>query len=83
LHDLVPKAIRIAVLLNPANTAIAETTLREVQEAAPSIGLQIQMILNATTIGEIDGPPLRASAPMPSSSLPTHSSSAAPCNLPP
>ena len=53
LHDLVPKAVRIAVLVNPANASSAETTLREVQEAAPTIGLQIQ-ILNATTIGEID-----------------------------
>ena len=50
LHELVPKAVRIAVLVNPANT---ETELRIVQEAAPTIGLQIQ-ILNATTIGEID-----------------------------
>ena len=32
---------------------ITESTLRNVQEAAPAIGLQIQ-ILNATTIGEID-----------------------------
>jgi putative ABC transport system substrate-binding protein len=54
LHDLVPKAVRIAVLVNPANASSAETTLRETQEAAPTIGLQIQ-ILNATTIGEIDG----------------------------
>ena len=53
LHDLVPKAVRVAVLVNPANAAIAESTLREVQEAAPTIGLQIQ-ILNASTIGEID-----------------------------
>jgi len=53
LHELVPKAVRIALLVNPANAAIAESTLREVQEAAPTIGLQIQ-ILNATTIGEID-----------------------------
>ena len=53
LHDLVPKAVRIAVLVNPGNAANAESTLREVQEAAPTIGLQIQ-ILNATTIGEID-----------------------------
>ena len=53
LHDLVPKAVRIAVLLNPENAAVAETTLRDVQEAAPSIGLQIQ-VLNASTIGEID-----------------------------
>jgi putative tryptophan/tyrosine transport system substrate-binding protein len=53
LHDLVPKAVRVAVLLNPANASSAETTLRAVQEAAPTIGLQIQ-ILKATTIGEID-----------------------------
>jgi putative tryptophan/tyrosine transport system substrate-binding protein len=53
LHDLVPKAVRIAVLVNPANAATAETTLRDVQEAAPTIGLKTQ-ILNATTIGEID-----------------------------
>jgi putative tryptophan/tyrosine transport system substrate-binding protein len=53
LHDLVPKAVRIAVLFNPANAGSAETTLRDVQEAAAAIGLQIQ-ILNATTIGEID-----------------------------
>src|SRR5262249_3014135 len=54
LHDLVPKAVRIAVLLNPSNASVAETTLREVQQAAPAIGLQIQMNLNAATIGEID-----------------------------
>ena len=53
LHDMVPKAVRVAVLVNPANASIAESTLREVQEAAPAIGLQIQN-LNATTIGEID-----------------------------
>jgi putative tryptophan/tyrosine transport system substrate-binding protein len=53
LHDLVPKAVRIAVLVNPANAPTAEATLREVQQAAPTIGMQIQ-ILNATTIGEID-----------------------------
>src|SRR5262249_9596106 len=54
LHDLVPKAVRIAVLVNPTNASVAETTLREVQQAAPAIGLQVQMILNAATIGEID-----------------------------
>src|SRR5271155_323272 len=52
LHDLVPKAVRIALLVNPANPS-AEPTLRDMQEAAPAIGLQIQT-LNATTIGEID-----------------------------
>jgi putative ABC transport system substrate-binding protein len=53
LHDLVPKAVRVAVLLNPANASVTESTLRVVQEIAPTIGLQIQ-ILNATTIGEIN-----------------------------
>jgi putative ABC transport system substrate-binding protein len=53
LHDLVPKALRIAVLVNPANASSAETALRDVREAVPTLGLQIQ-ILNATTIGEID-----------------------------
>ena len=53
LHDLVPKAVRVAVLLNPANAVAAESTLRDVQEAASAIGLQIQ-IFNASTIGEID-----------------------------
>jgi len=53
LHDLVPKAVRFAVLINPGNASSAKITLREVQQAAPIIGLQIQ-ILNATTIGEID-----------------------------
>jgi putative tryptophan/tyrosine transport system substrate-binding protein len=53
LHEAVPKAVRIAVLVNPGNVAVAEGTLRELQQAAPSMGLQIQ-VLNATTIGEID-----------------------------
>jgi len=53
LHDIVPKAVRIAVLVNPANASTAEATLREVQAAAPAMGLQIQ-ILDAATIGEID-----------------------------
>jgi putative tryptophan/tyrosine transport system substrate-binding protein len=53
LHDLVPQAVRIAVLVNPANGQTAESTIRDVQEAALAVGLQIQ-ILNAKTIGEID-----------------------------
>jgi putative tryptophan/tyrosine transport system substrate-binding protein len=53
LHDLVPKATRIAVLVNPGNRPTAESTIREMQQAAPTMGLQIQ-ILNASTIGEIN-----------------------------
>jgi len=54
LHDLMPKAVRVAVLVNPSNASIAEATIRDVQQAAPTIGLQIRIILNATTIGEIN-----------------------------
>jgi putative tryptophan/tyrosine transport system substrate-binding protein len=53
LRDLVPRAVRIAVVINPGNTVSAETTLREVQKAAGAFGLQI-LVLNASTSGEID-----------------------------
>jgi putative tryptophan/tyrosine transport system substrate-binding protein len=53
LHELVPKAVRVGVLLNPANGSTAETTLQDVQKAARTIGLQIH-VLKASTIGEID-----------------------------
>jgi putative tryptophan/tyrosine transport system substrate-binding protein len=53
LHDLVPKAVRVALLVNPANTVSAEATLREIPEAARRLGLQIQVI-KATTSREID-----------------------------
>jgi putative tryptophan/tyrosine transport system substrate-binding protein len=53
LHDLVPKAVRIAVLVNPANASIAEDALREVPEAARGLGLQIS-VLNASTPREIE-----------------------------
>jgi len=53
LHDLVPKAVRIAVLVNPANAVVAETTLRDMPEAARALGLQTH-ILNASTSREIE-----------------------------
>jgi putative ABC transport system substrate-binding protein len=53
LRELVPTAVRVAVLVNPASATIAETTLKDVQAAARTIGLQIQ-ILNASTSREID-----------------------------
>src|SRR5262249_39220879 len=53
LHDLVPKAVRIAVLINPANTTTSETTLRDISEAARPLGLQIH-IVNASTSREIE-----------------------------
>jgi putative ABC transport system substrate-binding protein len=53
LHELVPKAVRIAVLVNPANASTAEAVLRDVPEAARTMGLQIQ-VLNASTSREIE-----------------------------
>jgi len=53
LHAMVPTAVRVAVLVNPANATNTETTLRDVEPAARAIGLQIQ-VLNASTSREID-----------------------------
>jgi putative tryptophan/tyrosine transport system substrate-binding protein len=52
LHELVPKAVRIAVLVNPANIASTES-IRDIPEAARAMGLQIQ-VLNASTRSEIE-----------------------------
>ena len=85
LHDMVPNAVRIAVLINPTNASTAESTLRDAREAAPTIGLQIHgystPLRSARLMRSL--PLLRASGSMPSSLPPTHSSPAAPCNLPP
>jgi putative ABC transport system substrate-binding protein len=53
LRELVPAATRVAVLVNPANTATTETTLTEVEVAARASGLQVR-IFNASTSREID-----------------------------
>jgi putative ABC transport system substrate-binding protein len=53
LHELVPKAVRIAVLVNPGNAAAAAATFKEAREAAPALGMQI-LEFNASSIGEID-----------------------------
>jgi putative tryptophan/tyrosine transport system substrate-binding protein len=42
LRELVPAATRVAALINPANAAIAETTLRELESAARAMGLQFR-----------------------------------------
>src|SRR5207247_4470495 len=53
LHDLLPKAVRIAVLVNPANAPVTEATLRDIPEAARALGLQIR-VFNASTSREIE-----------------------------
>jgi putative tryptophan/tyrosine transport system substrate-binding protein len=53
LRELLPGANRIAVLVNPADTTVTETQMKDVSAAARAMGLQIQ-ILNADTIAEIN-----------------------------
>ena len=53
LRELLPKAARIGVLINPNNVAVAERTAEDVKAAADAIGLRIQ-VLNARNGDEID-----------------------------
>jgi putative tryptophan/tyrosine transport system substrate-binding protein len=53
LHEMVPKAVRIAVLVNPASGPSAEATSREAEDGARALGLQIH-VLKASTSGEIN-----------------------------
>ena len=53
LRELLPRAARVAVLVNPANVTNAQMTLQELEAAARAMALQIQ-IFNASTSSEID-----------------------------
>jgi putative tryptophan/tyrosine transport system substrate-binding protein len=53
LHELVPTASVIALLVNPANPT-AETNSKELQAAARTLGLELH-ILNASTERDFDG----------------------------
>jgi putative tryptophan/tyrosine transport system substrate-binding protein len=53
LRELLPKAARVALLVDPSNVGQGERTEKEVQAAARILGLQIQT-LNATSSREID-----------------------------
>ena len=53
LHQLVPQARRIIVLVNAASASNMERTLRDVEPAARMIGVQLQ-VLRANTAREIE-----------------------------
>jgi len=53
LRELLPRAVRVAVLVNPADVTNTASTLRDVEAAARTIGLQVQ-VLNASTSREIN-----------------------------
>jgi putative ABC transport system substrate-binding protein len=53
LRELAPRTARVAILANPADVANTTATLRDVEAAAPAVGLQIRFF-NANTAREID-----------------------------
>jgi len=53
LHEVVPRAVRVAVFVNPTNAPNTDATERNAPPAARAMGLQLQM-LRASTSREID-----------------------------
>jgi putative ABC transport system substrate-binding protein len=53
LRELIPAARRVAVLVNPVNTEVTATTLKDLAAAASSLGLQID-VFNASNGHEIN-----------------------------
>jgi putative ABC transport system substrate-binding protein len=53
LHEVVPTARVLALLVNPANSTVAETQSREALSAANALGLELH-ILNASTERDFD-----------------------------
>src|SRR6516164_9140786 len=51
--DISRQAQELAALVDPNNATITETTIQDVQKAAPTMGLQTQ-IINATTVNDIN-----------------------------
>jgi putative ABC transport system substrate-binding protein len=53
MHELVPTATTIALLVNPSNPLVAETESRDAQTAARTLGLQLH-VLHASTDRDFD-----------------------------
>ena len=53
MHELLPKATRFAVLVNPTNATSAEATSKALEEAGRALGVEI-LLFNASTPAEID-----------------------------
>jgi putative tryptophan/tyrosine transport system substrate-binding protein len=53
MHELVPTATTIALLVNPSNPLVAETESRAAQTAARTLGLQLHA-LHASTDRDFD-----------------------------
>ena len=70
MHELLPKATRFAVLVNPADATARAATSKALMDAARTLGLDV-VFFNASTPDEIDVAfaALRVNGPMPFSSL--------------
>ena len=53
LHELLPRAKRFAVLVNPNNPSVAESAIVDLQEAASRFGAQIK-VLHVSSYAEVD-----------------------------
>jgi ABC-type uncharacterized transport system substrate-binding protein len=53
MHELLPKAKRFAVLVNPANAPTAEATAKTLKQVAPALELEL-FFFNASTAADID-----------------------------
>jgi putative tryptophan/tyrosine transport system substrate-binding protein len=54
LHELVPMASVMALLVNPANPSLAEPNTKELQAAARTLGLELH-VLNASSESDFNG----------------------------
>ena len=50
LHEVVPTATTMALLINPSSPAVAESTTKEVQAAARTLGLNLQVVHASTEL---------------------------------
>jgi len=81
LREMVPGAARVAVLVNPANATIAESTLRDLEAAARATGCKSSSSTPAPAARSMrPSQRLRASGPTRSSSAPTPFSPVGACN---
>jgi putative ABC transport system substrate-binding protein len=53
LHEVVPTAAKIGLLVNPTNPALADPLAQQLQAAAKSLALEFQ-VLNASSVAELE-----------------------------
>jgi putative ABC transport system substrate-binding protein len=53
LHEVVPTATKIALLVNPTSPALADPLSRQLQAAAKSLALKLQVV-RASSLGELE-----------------------------